>query len=490
MKKLFALFTSAAILTAALVSCGGDSPVSETSDEDTSAAENTAASKLPEKDFGGETFTLLAQTQSTVAWSTTTFAVEEQNGDIINDEIFTRNSHCMDKWNFNIEVVEGGNAEEVRSLITQTVLTDDPAYNAVLCGYQQQAAVAVEGLYMDVYKIPHLELERNIWDDAILRDLAIDGVSYLLTGDLILTDNDCVYTMIWNKALAADLSLDGGALYDAVRSGKWTFDLFESYCKDVGADLNGDTEYDYQDRWALLATLNDGSGDCNNGFLIASDTRYFDNSENSLTFMPNREKFVTIAERISKLLSPETGYAISYSGGTYPGLGARQAIVTWFNNKQALFLAQVMSAGAQYMRECEVDFGYLPMPKADEQQATYLTHVDSRCPVLSVPVVYKDLEFSGFVLEALCENSSELIESYYETCFSGKYTRDEESYEMLLLATDNLRYDMGIAFNFGGVKLRMNAAIQTGEGITSALASITPAVETAIDEYLAMIAES
>ena len=72
---------------------------------------------------------------------------------------------------------------------------------------------------MDVYKIPHPELEWNILDDAILRDLAIDGVSYLLTGDLILTDNDCVYTMIWNKALAADLSLDGGALYDAVRSG-------------------------------------------------------------------------------------------------------------------------------------------------------------------------------------------------------------------------------------------------------------------------------
>lgn len=488
MKKELSLLLAISVFTGLLASCGSDSPNvtdTEVTDAQTTVEENK--SNLPEKNFGGEVFTLLSQTQSTVAWSTTIFTSEEQNGDVINDEIFKRNSLCMDKYGFGIEVVEGGGADETRQTVVQSILADDPTYNAVLCGYQQQAATASEGLYADVFGVPYLEPDRDIWDEAILNDLAIGGVSYLLTGDLILTDNDCVYTMIYNKSLADDLKVDGQKFYESVRDGKWTWDMLESYCKDVTTDLNGDSTLDYNDRWAILANLNDGSGDCNNAFIIASDTRYFETTGDSLKFLPDAEKFLDITDRISRFLSPESGYAISYSGGTYPGLTARQAIVTWFNNKQALFLAQVMSAGAQYMRDCDVDFGYLPMPKADENQASYLSHVDSRCPVLSIPIVNKNVELAGFALEALCENSDALVKSYYETCFSSKYTRDEESYEMLLLATENRRYDMGIAFNFGGVRTSVNEAIKQGGQIASVIESIRPVVEESVKNFLDVV---
>lgn len=471
------------------VSCGFGKDLQEsTSDGDNiTETEEVNVSNLPDIKFDGKTFTLLSQTQSTVAWATTTFFSEEQTGDVINDEIYIRNSRCMEKYDFNIEVIEAGSADETKDLIRQSVLTDDPTYNAILCGYQQQAANAAEGLYYDVNEIPYIELDRDIWDAAILKDLSLKGVSYLFTGNLILTDNDCVYTMIYNKSLAEDLNINSQELYETVRNGLWTWDTLEYYFKDVTTDLNGDSVLDYNDRFAILANLNDGSGDANNAFLIASDTRYFDNDGDNLTFMPDLEKFISISERIGKMFSASSEYAISYSGGTYPGLTARQAIVTWFNNKQALFLAQVMSSGAQYMRDCNVDFGYMPMPKSDETQDTYLSHIESRCPVLSIPIVNPDVAFTGFVLEALCENSDALIEKYYETCFSNKYTRDEESYEMLLLATENKRYDMGIAFNFGGVRDTINSAIKSETPMASIIESIRPSVEESVTSFFELL---
>ena len=73
---------------------------------------------------------------------------------------------------------------------------------------------------------------------------------------------------------------------------------------------------------------------------------------------------------------------------------------------------------------------------------------------------------------------------YFETCFSAKYTRDERSYEMIVLATESRRYDLGIIYDYGGIMTMLrNTAEANDENITSSMESIRPAVEQAIKDY-------
>ena len=487
MKKRNRSFILILLAASMLAGCGNtDTEVTkDDSTSETTPAVTEQASNLPDKDWGGETFTLISQAQDSVRWATVTFTVEEQNGDIINDEIYKRNSRVSEKYGFNIETVILENASEVISAIQRVSRSGEPECHAALASYNAQNTLAMDGLYMDLGKVPYIELERGIWDQALLDNVRINDTSYMLTGDLLLSDKDCVLTTIYNKALAEDFGISVSDFYDTVRNGKWTFDKLTEYGKMVSADLNGDTFYDYQDRYGLLTNLNDTSGNASVAFIIACGAQFCGiNNEGVPVFMPDESKFIAAMKAAAKLLDPKNLISISYSG-SFPGLTARQAIVTWFNNKQALFTAVGLSAGAQYMRDCEVDFGYLPVPKYDEAQKKYISHIDTRCPVLGIPVVNSGAEFAGFVLEALCEDSGDLMTEYFETCFSKKYVPDEESYEMLRIAVDNRRYDIGLVFDFGSMISKIDTSVKKNDGtFASTIEAMRPSVEKAIDQFV------
>lgn len=492
MKKQSQSFILMLLAASVLAGCGGGTPAETTAAAatETTPAETVPVSNLPDKDWEGKTFTLVSQAQDSVAWATVTFTVEEQNGDIINDEIYLCNSRVMDKYNFILENVVENNAGAVVSAIRASHAAGESEYHAALASYNAQNSLATEGLYIDAGTVPNIELERDIWDKALLDNVKINGTSYLLTGDLLLSDEDCVLTTIYNKPMAEDFGISVTDFYDTVRDGKWTFDKLKEYGKLVSADLNGDTVYDYQDRYGLLTNLNDTSGNAAVAFILACDVRFCTiGDDGKPQFMPDGDRFVTAMEAVANLLDPKNLINLSYSG-SYPGLSARQAIVTWFNNKQALFTAVGLSAGAQYMRQCEVDFGYLPVPKFDEAQENYISHIDTRCSVLGIPAINDEMEFTGFVLEALCEDSEDLMTEYFETCFSAKYTQDAESYEMLRIAVENRRYDIGLVFNFGSMITAVDEAIKRNNGtFASTIESIRPSVEAAIENFVELTAQ-
>lgn len=487
------LLLSALLIPSVFTACGetevpaetAEAALSDTVTEPVTETETLPVSNLPSADFEGRTFTLLSQDQSSVAWATVTFTVDEQDGDIINDTIFIRNSRVMEKYNFELVTEVVPSAVSVVSNVRKTNAAGESAYNAALASYCNQNSLATEGMYMDAEVIPHLELDRDIWDHALLDNVRINNTSYLLTGDLLLTDKDCVLTTIYNKALADDYDIGGSDLYNIVREGKWTFEKLTEYGKMVSEDLNGDGIYDYRDRFGLLTNLNDTSGNASVAFILACGARFCEiGKDGTPIFMPDTDKFISAMDAASNLLDPKNLINLSYSG-SYPGLTARQAIVTWFNSKQALFTAVGLSAGAQYMRQCDVDFGYLPVPKYDEEQENYISHIDTRCPVLGIPVIDADPDFTGFILEALCEESGDLMHEYFETCFSAKYTRDEESYEMLMIAVNNRRYDIGLVFDFGKMITAFDKTLKRNDGTAaSTVESIRPAVEESIREFM------
>ena len=490
-KKLAALILTAAMILP-ITACSGSNTPSDTvstQPENTvqttiSENETTSPEGIPElgaRDLGGFEFHLGKPVQGNVAWATVTFAADEENGEVLNDAIVRRNQLITEKYNFSMKETELTSATDE---MTKQILAGDDQYDLFMDRLDKVRAVLTSEYLINWYDIPHIELESSWWDQDAQRDLDLGDGMYFMNGDIVFTVYDCLRAIMYNKGLVSDFKLEDtyGSFYDLVKDGKWTVDTMYEMMNTVAADLNGDGFMGEDDRFGVLYNHQSaGSLVTSQGHQLVSK-----DSDGYPIFTAEGEKFTKIYENILKLISGNISF--NYNADKYKGLTARQAIVALFDNKQALFFDNGISAAAQYMRDVQnVDFGFLPMPKFDETQDKYYSFVSVSAPVMTVPKTIDSdrLEKMGFALEALCRESSEsVVPEYFETCFSAKYTRDEQSYEMIILATESRRYDLGIIYDYGGVYTTLRDSSEANnESVTSVFESIKSAVEKSITEY-------
>ena len=98
-----------------------------------------------------------------------------------------------------------------------------------------------------------------------------------------------------------------------------------------------------------------------------------------------------------------------------------------------------------------------------------------------------DLEMSSIVLEALAaEGRYTLLPAYYDVVLSRKYTRDDESAEMLDLIFGSRVYDIGGVYNFGNVWMDLihNIATPNDRNIVSFYDRKTGAMERDINRVI------
>jgi len=77
----------------------------------------------------------------------------------------------------------------------------------------------------------------------------------------------------------------------------------------------------------------------------------------------------------------------------------------------------------------------------------------------------------------------------YEVVLDVKYTRDDESAQMLDIIFDNRIYDIGNICDFGGIANNVHAEYYKNENFISAMESIKPSVEAALEDMLDGIRE-
>jgi hypothetical protein len=118
----------------------------------------------------------------------------------------------------------------------------------------------------------------------------------------------------------------------------------------------------------------------------------------------------------------------------------------------------------------ENDFGILPPPKFDENQADYYAAVDAWCTsTVSVPITVGDKERTGLILETLAyESRYILLPAYYDINLKTKFARDEESAAMIDIILNNRLYDLGDMYYWGGfVSYFENIAQGRGDSLST-----------------------
>lgn len=162
-----------------------------------------------------------------------------------------------------------------------------------------------------------------------------------------------------------------------------------------------------------------------------------------------------------------------------------------FEANQSLFYSEVLQCVTR-LRNMEVDFGLLPLPKLDEIQETYHTNIHSwASDALTIPTIVEDPEMSAAVFEYLSFVSmSTLKPEYYEKVLTYKAMRDEDSVEMLDYLLDGRIVDIGYLDNTGNIYSGLVSQLSSGNlDLASFFRKYEKTAQKQLDKFMSSFGE-
>ena len=358
---------------------------------------------------------------------------EEFNGQVLNDLIYKRNLLIQNDYNVTFKA---------EKMTTENQLTS--VRNAMMSGVtydiygmkRDNLVLAYEGCLYDLSSMSDINLEQEWWDQNWLDAMTVQGSVYSLIGDISPNTLLATYSVVFNKNLFDELGLEHP--YELVNSGKWTYEEFNKYTKDYSQDLNGDGKYDTEDQYGLVSW----GESVGYSFFYSCDFSFGRVRDGEITIGYNEDKMISIYEKMYDTLITQNNYIETRGGSGWEG--RMQTMYDIFKGGRALFCNLSLNHVSQYLSDMEDDFGILPYPKLDESQKSYATTTLNEVTMVGIPITAPDPELSALMTEALCRESHDTVApAFYDIALKGKYTRDENSVEMIELIRDSLTFDIG-----------------------------------------------
>ena len=173
------------------------------------------------------------------------------------------------------------------------------------------------------------------------------------------------------------------------------------------------------------------------------------------------DEMVTMADAVLDLLYKNTGvYSIAESGTS------DQELRDMFVQNQIVLSPQYLNS-VEIFRDKDTDFGIIPYPKFDDKQASYRTASQDGYSLFCYPITINDLEMCSIIIEAIAaESYKQVVPAYYEVALKTKYSRDDESAEMLDLIRGCLAFNFGSinSSNIGGPVQLIRQVVQSSKG--------------------------
>ncbi len=447
MKKLHALLMLI-ILTMfmfLLISCrDGEDSFSETiisASESLPETEESETYDSPEiKDFEGYKYNIL-ETSAISVFSWHKQVPEDFDGEVVNDAIVNRNRTVEEKYNITINQLFN---DDPLGLLRRSISAGEDICDVAYIPLHSVFGFAQEKYLYDYNGINSLRLEQPWWDGRISKTLEIKNKLYVAAGDITTNDDASTLTVLYNKKLYTDFGYKNP--YTLVTDGGWTFDSLQNMIKDVSSDLNGDGAYDENDRWGMASESGVlyyfcfGTGE---GYIAEKDGEY--------RFRMEDKSFLNKVERSFEVITTEGSMYDLNKTIKDKTTGIYKVVEQMFIGDRLLFNVRLIS-DAFYLRNMESDFGFLPIPKYNEDQEEYYSWVTFNVQLPVLPISITDTERSGLLMEAMAFESLTLREPFYEYMLGGKIARDSNDTKMLELIVSSKYYDFDGANSGSGIQ--------------------------------------
>ena len=479
MKRILAFLMALLMLSLVVCSCDGGGKDKVTGEVGEGADGEYV---YPNLDFKGEN--VVVSNLDPWEGSHTAFAVaSDETTDTLDAAIWESNKRLEEKFNFTLveDRFPQGSWEtrwiEHANHLIRNFSSGDDVYDFVYYAVGQRPDLITNGYLLDLSEFEQMKMDQPWWDTQLNKDITINGRLYMASGSFNLMTYNSMPTLLFNKDLLINNQIE--LPYDLVREGKWTLDaLYElaSECVNQGTDPG----------WWIPAgkggTSNYGTGihrDFPPYFLTAAGIKFVTETDGDYEFtLGDSQEFYEVMDKILPFFTHCSNGGIGGGDASTSEYGCRKI----FPEGRIAFMMTSVGDTFAVMRDAEVDYGVLPLPKMREEQENYITSVEDHMSYLCMPSTSKNPEDVASLLDALSyDRYMNVVPVYYDSFVTYKGLRDEDSIEMLQIMTAGRTVDIGMAY---GMCYEL-VAQQIGWNITSGNASsLIAANEGVINDFI------
>ncbi|MBQ9152095.1 MAG: hypothetical protein IJX72_07570, partial [Clostridia bacterium] len=249
LKKLLCVLLASLMLVGTLASCGTTNEPSQGTSAQTQAGtvveEATRESlDVPTTRYDGTELCFLTRDES--EWSTLEIFAENQTSesDNINNAVFERNDRILQDYGVTILELKKATGEH-HGAVTNEVSAPTGDFQAIITNTSGSASFASNGYLWDLNSdaVEYLDFTKSWWDGNMAEGMSINDRLYFATGDLLTSDNDATFVIMFNKQLVLDCKIPD--LYALVENGQWTMDKFYEFEQLAKQDNNGDGKLEF-----------------------------------------------------------------------------------------------------------------------------------------------------------------------------------------------------------------------------------------------------
>lgn len=475
-KKLLCILMATLMLLSAVACADNSSDKNETAtDAPSSSAETDGESEteegggtdaaytfdLPEKQFNS---TLVFLTRDENEWSTVEIIPEEDSEFVpISEAVSERNMIVESKYKITLEELKEATSEH-SSRVQKEALSPTGEFQAIVTSLAQAGGMLQSCHLADLLSddcAPYLNFSKGYWDGNLAQNLKVEGRLFVATGDILTSDNDATFMMLFNKALITDVQLDSP--YALVDNKQWTMSKMYDMMVAATNDKDGDGSLAYDSDISGLAYTN-YIAYC---MIYAGGLQIVNRDENGeFAFALDVNRASGVAEKVNLILSEQYAYCLEDSGISIIETGQK-----CFGEGHALFFSECMQSVSR-MRNYDVMFGIVPYPMYDEQQGRYYSILHPTGSVVAIPYSVTGQQRSdvAYMLEAIAyESVSTVTYLYYDLNLTSKNVTDEESRPMIDLIMQSRVYDPACYLGIGGtIASNMTGAMKPGKAGTVA----------------------
>lgn len=464
---LLSLITAIALLLCACAKPeGGPSDTTVTqknpsADSETEPAETEDMNYIPELpenlNCGGRTISFLVEGQSFAADE---FNAPSLNGEIVNDAVFERNMAVEDKLGvkLNFTVASSSDVYDVGNRIEVCVKSGDTSFNITTMPGYTHTKYVLAGCYYNLLNVDNLNLDKYYWTQGFNEVMSNGEKQYIASGMYSLSMFRNMYITLYNKDLFEANNLED--LYDLVLNGEWTITKQGEMVRNIYNDVNGNGRRDQLDSYGFVS----GKNTSTDPYWVAFGMRFLTPQDGVYVHEVNTEKLIDSVDKIQDLLSRNEGVFCVDSDSAYG-----TDIIRIFSDNHAAMCTTMIYQIENFLTPSgfEGDYGIAPMPKYDENQESYYTHIQDQLSVMSIvsTVPEDDLPMMGAVMELISAMSYKYVyNAYYKTALSYRYLQNPESVVMLDLIYRCIRIEGTFIYSAKYAMLgKMRTVISSGK---------------------------
>lgn len=366
-------------------------------------------------DYEGYEF-LVATTRENV------FLTEEDASSVIDEAKELRNEMVEKK--FNIKIVEKlYEAEDLLPEQSTAALINTSIADIVACPAEQMSVLASNGLLLNLYSVPYLNMEAKYVSEALRTQYTAENTAYMMFDDLASCQTN-IWAVFYNVELMKNLGLEDP--YSYVKNGTWTWDVMLEMAKKVlPPEENGEDGAQEADESVSEPTKCYGIASYYNGeedldlayaMLGSMGAKYFGDAY--------RQKMTLCLDVGSANKAVESFLDIIKSEMHYKGSG--MDAITEFSEGRLLFYVYETSLAAA-IANSKTEWSVAPLPKASEEQENYYSWIDVSAMAIGVFNTNVNSPRAGRILNCLCAASYEHIKEATELAYINYYLRNNQS---------------------------------------------------------------